>query len=435
LTITTATLPNGTVGTAYSQTLAAAGGTGTLTWSVSTGALPGGITLSSAGSLSGTPTASGTFNFTVGVTGGGQSASKAFTITVGVPAGPSVTITGLPTTLTLTTQPPLGITIPSAYPLNITGQITLTFAPDSGPDDPNVQFTTGGRAVSFSVAANTTQAVFSGATPGVRTGTVSGTVTLTVKLTAAGIDITPSPAPSLTVRALGVPQPGPSATITVLPATATPATQPPLGITIPSAYPLDITGSVTLTFAPDSPSPDGGEVVFTTGGRTVSFTVPANTTQAVFSGATPGVQTGTVSGVITLTLQLTAAGIDVTPSPAPSTKLTIPKSAPVIKSATVTRITGGFNLVVVGYATSREMVTATVGFIAASGVTLASSTATVSLATVFATWYQSTASAAYGSNFSLTIPFTFSSSTAPLTSVSVQLTNAQGSSNSMSATY
>jgi hypothetical protein len=204
---------------------------------------------------------------------------------------------------------------------------------------------------------------------------------------------------------------------------------------MPSAYPLAITGTVTLTFAPDAPSPDDGqEVVFTTGGRTASFTVAANSTQAVFPGGTPSVQVGTVSGTITLTLKLTAAGVDITPSPAPSTKVTIAKSAPFIKSATVTRTSGGFNLVVVGYATSREMVSATVGFTAAAGVTLASSSATVSLASVFAPFYQA-ADPPYGSQFSLTIPFTFSSSTAPLTSVSVQLTNAQGNSNSMSATY
>jgi hypothetical protein len=157
----------------------------------------------------------------------------------------------------------------------------------------------------------------------------------------------------------------------------------------------------------------------------------------VFSGATPAVQTGTVSGTITLTLKLTAAGIDVTPSSVAPTTLKIAKAAPVIKTATVTRTSTGFNLVVVGYATSREMVSATVTFTAASGVTLASSSATVSLSSVFTTWYADPTSAAYGSNFSLTMPFTLTNgtSTAPLTSVSVQLTSAQGSSNSMSANY
>jgi hypothetical protein len=192
-----------------------------------------------------------------------------------------------------------------------------------------------------------------------------------------------------------------------------------------------------MTFAPESGLPDDPSVQFTTGGRTASFTVPVTSSSltAVFTGGAPGVQTGTVAGTITLTVKLTAAGIDITPSPAPSSTLRISRSAPVIVSATVTRTAGGFNLVVVGYATSREMLTANIGFTAASGVTLASGTATVSLAAVFTPWYQSTASAAYGSQFLLTMPFTFSGGTAPLTSVSVQLSNAQGNSNSMSAPY
>ncbi|NKU37714.1 hypothetical protein GS887_27710 [Rhodococcus hoagii] len=67
LTVTTGNLPAATVGTAYSQTLAVAGGTGTKTWSVATGTLPAGLTLSSAGVITGTPTAAGTSNFTVKV--------------------------------------------------------------------------------------------------------------------------------------------------------------------------------------------------------------------------------------------------------------------------------------------------------------------------------------------------------------------------------
>ena len=65
IAISPATLPAGTVGRAYSQTLTATGGTAPFTFSVSSGVLPPGLTLSSAGVISGTPTAAGAFSFTV----------------------------------------------------------------------------------------------------------------------------------------------------------------------------------------------------------------------------------------------------------------------------------------------------------------------------------------------------------------------------------
>jgi hypothetical protein len=66
--ITTTSLPGGVTGTAYSTTLQATGGTTPDSWSVTSGTLPSGLALSSAGTISGTPTATGTFSFTVKVT-------------------------------------------------------------------------------------------------------------------------------------------------------------------------------------------------------------------------------------------------------------------------------------------------------------------------------------------------------------------------------
>ena len=65
LTVSPPTLPNGTVGTAYSQTLTATGSAGPFTYSVISGSLPTGLALSSGGVLSGTPSAAGTQTFTV----------------------------------------------------------------------------------------------------------------------------------------------------------------------------------------------------------------------------------------------------------------------------------------------------------------------------------------------------------------------------------
>lgn len=64
-TITTTSLPSAILGTAYTHTLQASGGNGTLTWSVVSGSLPAGLGLSGSGLISGTPSGSaGTSNFT-----------------------------------------------------------------------------------------------------------------------------------------------------------------------------------------------------------------------------------------------------------------------------------------------------------------------------------------------------------------------------------
>src|SRR6202046_1328623 len=66
---TTSPLPPGTVNSAYSQQFTASGGTGNITWTVTSGStLPAGLSLSSSGLLSGTPTAGGTFTFGITAT-------------------------------------------------------------------------------------------------------------------------------------------------------------------------------------------------------------------------------------------------------------------------------------------------------------------------------------------------------------------------------
>ncbi len=83
LTVTPATLPNGFVGNAYSQTLGATGDSQSHNFVVSGGALPIGLNLTSSGTLSGTPVATGTYNFTVTATGSNLcSASRNYTVAV-----------------------------------------------------------------------------------------------------------------------------------------------------------------------------------------------------------------------------------------------------------------------------------------------------------------------------------------------------------------
>ena len=92
-------LPVGQANASYSQTLTAIGGTPPYTkWSTTSGALPAGLTLSAAGLLSGTPTNSGSYSFTVQVTDKtGASSSAPFQLTVSQGALVITTLSPLPT--------------------------------------------------------------------------------------------------------------------------------------------------------------------------------------------------------------------------------------------------------------------------------------------------------------------------------------------------
>ncbi len=134
IVVNPASLPNPQVGAAYSETVTATGGIGPYSFTVTAGALPAGLSLSSLGVLSGTPTAGGTFNFTVTASDThGQTASRAYAIT---PAASTITLPavalagatfGTPYTAAIT--PATGGTAPYSYSVTagaLPGGLTLT---------------------------------------------------------------------------------------------------------------------------------------------------------------------------------------------------------------------------------------------------------------------------------------------------------------------
>lgn len=86
LAVSTQALPSGLINASYSATFSASGGSTPYSWSLAAGSLPTGLSLNATtGALSGTPTAAGTFTFTIQVKDSGapvQIASKGFSISV-----------------------------------------------------------------------------------------------------------------------------------------------------------------------------------------------------------------------------------------------------------------------------------------------------------------------------------------------------------------
>jgi hypothetical protein len=209
------------------------------------------------------------------------------------------------------------------------------------------------------------------------------------------------------------------------PANPGPAQQPTFDFGLNSGYPLTLNGTVTLTFASNATVPsDDPSIQFASGGRTLTFTVPANTTAL----PTLMIQTGTVAGVITLSVTLTAAGINVTPATGASTTITIAKAAPVIQKVSLVHANGYLEVDVTGFSTTRDMTTAVFQLNPAPGASLTSSTFTVPVSSLFTTWYQSSASTAFGSQFTYAQPFTVIGDTNQIASVTVTLTNSAGTS-------
>ena len=126
-TITTTSLTDGTVDTFYSQTLEASG-TAPITWSAPWGTMPSWLTLSPAGVLSGTPTMSGSFTFTVEAANDAGSDTATFTLTVEA-------VTVVPTLPTITTASTLtGASAGAFYSqtLSASGTAPITWTLTSG---------------------------------------------------------------------------------------------------------------------------------------------------------------------------------------------------------------------------------------------------------------------------------------------------------------
>jgi hypothetical protein len=150
LKISTETLPDPKFGVAYSATLAAEAGTAPYTWAIQSGNLPAGLSLSTDGIISGTPTEAAVTTVTVEVSdSGGDMASKQFTLTMDVSPGE---IAGTVTAGSAAAAVP-SVTIDIYNDSDTQPTLTATAGPDGKYQVPNVP--TGSYTVCFDASTAT----------------------------------------------------------------------------------------------------------------------------------------------------------------------------------------------------------------------------------------------------------------------------------------
>ncbi len=389
LVIATDSLPLGGQGDAFSASLDGTGGDGSFTWSLSSGALPAGLALNpSTGAITGTPTQAGTFNLTFQLRDGvGRQTTRALTLRVTpilllAPGSLSAATVGVPVSQAFTSS---NATAPS------------NFSVAAGNLPPGLTLTAAG--------------LLSG------TPTTAGSFGFTVAV-ADGEGARGQSPYSLTVNGF------PPSTVTIRPAEVPPGQQQTVTIDVANPLPAAVDGVVRLTFVAEDGGPaDPAMGLNTPDRRTATFRLTAGQTQAVFP-STLMLQSGTVAGTITLTVSLTANGVNVTPNPAPQQIIRIPAAAPVIDSIVARRAGNAINVEIVGFATGREVASAEFQF--TGGTTLTQSSFTVQTAAAIRAWFQDARAVEFGSLFKLTMPFTITGDANQITQVSVVLVNGAG---------
>ena len=335
LGINPATLPNGFGGTAYNQTLTGTGGTGPYTFLITSGALPNGLTLSSVGVISGTPTTGGPFNFTVGVNdSAGNTGSQAYTVHIGdniltvLPASLPNGLNGTPYSQTITasggTGPYTFVVSSGALPagLSLSSGGVLSGTPSgSGPSTFTVLATdsvsnTGSRSYTITIGSNILTVAPSTLPNGTQGTAYSQTITASGGTAPYSFTVTSGTLPTgLSLLSGGV-------------LSGTPSASGPFTFTVQATDPSFNTGShiynVTINLPPLTVNP--ASLPAATAGTPYSQTVTASGgtapySYAVLSGALPtglslAAGTGVISGTPTTpgAYNFTIQATDATPN-------------------------------------------------------------------------------------------------------------------------
>ena len=379
----------------YAWTL---GGNSGLSLTSSTGA---------ANTVTGTaPATPGSYAFTISVTDGGGSpaASLPCTVIVQSPTSSALQITG---------------TCPAAtLDLPLTLSVALNAA---GGQAPYTWTLTGPSWLALSAADGSATVANTGAP------NAAGPFSFTAMVSDSSHS---TPATFTCTSSINTPTP-PTIVLSALPPSSGSPLQP-TSITLQLSAPalLPISGVVQLSFAVNAfGETDNPQVAFDGGGRTASFTIAAG--QSSFT--LPNIQQGTVAGTIHVEIVALTQGTDASlPVPHPFTDLVIARQAPVIDVTFSNETASGFDVVIAGYSTPRDMKSVTVTFTAAQGANLGGSPTvsfTIDISALFTQYYSSAASQLVGSLFqNFHIPIAIGGDKTAIGSVSVTMANSVGNS-------
>ena len=471
-------LPPATVGGVYSVTLGASGGVGPYSWSITAGTLTTGLTLSSSGTLSGTPKTAGTFNFTIqAVDANSVATTKVFshtvqavlTITTTSPLATAVVDSSYSQQLQASLADPLtwsvlsgnlpsGITLSSSgllsgtpmatgtfdftvqatggtpqqiatqlFRLEVSAGFVITTAPVL-PDGTALLFYTttlnaggGTSPYTWTLSGGNLPDGLNLSTSGLISGTATNTGVFTITVQASDA----SDRKAIKVFTLSIITP-PLGTFSVnVPGTMNPAQQVPIGLSLSAGQPNPISGSLKISFASNSVVPaDDPAVLFSNGSRTVPFTIAADSTTAVFA-APVLLLTGTVSGTVSVT-----ADIDSGPAGLPVATVTIPPTAPKLTNIAAERTPNGLRIQITGYSPERKLSNAEFAFDVRTPAGMQHTNLVRNVEPEFDAWYRSAASTAFGSSFVFEQLFSVQGDANMIGAVTVSLTNGQGTASS-----
>jgi streptogramin lyase len=394
---------SGVSGAAYSGGCSANGGSPPYNWTAS--GLPSTLSISSSGTLTGTPT---------------TPASYSVTVTVGDSAKPTNQTVSQTFTITISPQP---LTV-SCSTSSGTAGISYSAGCTANGGTPPYVWTASGLPSGLSISS------------GVISGTPTSSGPFAVTITVNDSTAPSSQAASTTFSILVNPAPE-NVTLSQSTSNSLP-NQVSLSVAV-GQQSNSLAGTLKVNFKID-PSvtnvpanyvdPSAG---FAVGGSTATA---LNTNFAISTGTNlssiPFAQ-GTVAGIwtISLTSLTDVNGFSVLPTPAPSITVTVAPAAPIIMPGSVqvvNKTSTGFSVQFSGYSDIRAVTSANFQFAPGSGTSLQGPT---SINVPFngsdqSGWYATPASLAYGGNFSLQVPFSFSGDISALGAVTVTLTNADG---------